>query len=121
MSEPSANLPAAQPLDNGEGLRSKSFIGLLLTQLLTAINDNVFRWLVIGVGKDFVDPEQVRNILMAGTACFVLPYLLLAAPAASWPIATVNEMLSLAAKLLKSSSWDWAPSPSFWGTSGSCL
>ena len=61
MSEPSANLPAAQPLDNGEGLRSKSFIGLLLTQLLTAINDNVFRWLVIGVGKDFVDPEQVNS------------------------------------------------------------
>ncbi|MFP6672208.1 MAG: MFS transporter [Pirellulaceae bacterium] len=81
MDEPPANLPAAQSLDNREGLRSKSFIGLLLTQLLTAINDNVFRWLVIGVGKDFVDPEQVRNILMAGTACFVLPYLLLAAPA----------------------------------------
>ena len=64
-----------------EGLRSKSFLGLLLTQLLTAINDNVFRWLVIGVGKDFVSTESVSNILMAGTACFVLPYLLLAAPA----------------------------------------
>ena len=62
-------------------MRSKSFLGLLLTQLLTAVNDNVFRWLVIGVGKDFVSTESVSNILMAGTACFVLPYLLLAAPA----------------------------------------
>ena len=64
-----------------EGLQSRSFIGLLLTQLLTAINDNVFRWLVIGVGKDFVSNEEIRTILMAGTACFVLPYLILAAPA----------------------------------------
>ncbi|MCS5572359.1 MAG: MFS transporter, partial [Pseudomonadales bacterium] len=78
MNEP----PIAVHTDNGqEGLRSRSFIGLLLTQLLTAINDNVFRWLVIGVGKDFVSAEEIRNILMAGTACFVLPYLLLAAPA----------------------------------------
>ncbi|MCP3695738.1 MAG: hypothetical protein GY917_26300, partial [Planctomycetaceae bacterium] len=46
--------PIIVSTDNGrEGLRSKSFLGLLLTQLLTAINDNVFRWLVIGVGKDF--------------------------------------------------------------------
>ncbi|MEO2023620.1 MAG: MFS transporter, partial [Pirellulaceae bacterium] len=78
MNEP----PIAVHTDNGrEGLRSRSFIGLLLTQLLTAVNDNVFRWLVIGVGKDFVSAEEIRNILMAGTACFVLPYLLLAAPA----------------------------------------
>jgi acyl-[acyl-carrier-protein]-phospholipid O-acyltransferase/long-chain-fatty-acid--[acyl-carrier-protein] ligase len=78
MNEP----PITVHTENGrEGLRSRSFIGLLLTQLLTAVNDNVFRWLVIGVGKDFVSAEEIRNILMAGTACFVLPYLLLAAPA----------------------------------------
>ncbi len=81
MNESSTYLPDPQSSDTREGLRSKSFIGLLLTQLLTAMNDNVFRWLVIGVGKDFVNPEQVRNILTAGIACFVLPYLLLAAPA----------------------------------------
>ncbi len=60
---------------------SVSFMALLLTQLLTAINDNVFRWLAIGVGKDYVDQSQVGLILMAGTACFVVPYLVLAAPA----------------------------------------
>lgn len=58
-----------------------SFLALLVTQLLTAINDNVFRWLAIGVGKDYVDGSQVGIILTAGTACFVLPYLVLAAPA----------------------------------------
>ena len=64
-----------------QGLRSLSFLGLLVTQLLTATNDNMFRWLAIGIGKDYVTPANVGMILMAGTACFVLPYLLLAAPA----------------------------------------
>ncbi len=63
------------------GLGSPSFIGLVVTQLLTAVNDNLFRWLAVGIGKDYVDESQHSNILMAGTACFVLPYLLLAAPA----------------------------------------
>ena len=59
-------------------LRSKSFQGLLITQLLGAANDNILRWLVIGVGKQYVEKSQVGWILMAGTASFVLPYLLLA-------------------------------------------
>ncbi len=61
-------------------LRNASFIGLLLTQLLTATNDNVFRWLVIGIGKDYY-PDNVSGVLTAGSACFLLPYLVLAAPA----------------------------------------
>lgn len=73
---------APPPPDQGTGgIASVSFFGLLLTQLLTAVNDNIFRWLVIGVGKDFVEPSGVGMVLMAGTACFVLPYLVLAAPA----------------------------------------
>jgi acyl-[acyl-carrier-protein]-phospholipid O-acyltransferase/long-chain-fatty-acid--[acyl-carrier-protein] ligase len=59
---------------------SRSFLGLLSTQFLGATNDNILRWLVFGVGKQFF-PESVGMILGAGTACFVLPYLLLAAPA----------------------------------------
>ncbi|MDP6444556.1 MAG: acyl-[ACP]--phospholipid O-acyltransferase [Pirellulaceae bacterium] len=69
----------AQASESRDGLWSTSFLGLLFTQLLTAVNDNVFRWLAVGIGKDYV--EQDSLILMAGTACFVLPYLLLAAPA----------------------------------------
>jgi len=67
------------------GLSSASFLGLLFTQLLTAVNDNAFRWLVIGVGKQILTQagaqEDVALVLTAGTACFVLPYLVLAAPA----------------------------------------
>ncbi len=62
-------------------LYSRSFIGLLITQFFTAVNDNIFRWLVIGVAKDYVAPSQIGMVLMAGTLCFVAPYLLLAAPA----------------------------------------
>ncbi len=67
--------------DRSRRLMSLSFIGLLLTQFLTAINDNAFRWLAVGIGKDYVEPSQVGTILTAGTACFVVPYLVLASPA----------------------------------------
>ena len=36
----------------GGSLFSASFLGLLATQFLTAMNDNVFRRLVIGIGKE---------------------------------------------------------------------
>src|SRR5262245_28345398 len=74
----------------GGKLVSPGFLGLLATQFLTAVNDNIFRWLVIGIGKDHVADYGAHhpgtwltegNVLMAGTACFVLPYLVLAAPA----------------------------------------
>ena len=74
----------------GGSLTSPGFLGLLATQFLTAVNDNIFRWLVIGIGKDHVTDYAQKygsgtwlsegNVLMAGTACFVLPYLVLAAP-----------------------------------------
>ena len=35
-------------------LVSAGFLGLLGTQFLTALNDNIFRWLAIGIGKDHV-------------------------------------------------------------------
>ncbi len=75
---------ADEELATGPGDRrlvSKSFQGLLITQFLGATNDNILRWLVIGIGKQFVEPDQVGWILSAGSAAFVLPYVLLAAPA----------------------------------------
>ena len=57
---------------------SLSFQSLLFTQWLTAINDNAFRWLVVGIGKNML-PSQTGFILAAGLACFVLPFLFLAA------------------------------------------
>jgi acyl-[acyl-carrier-protein]-phospholipid O-acyltransferase/long-chain-fatty-acid--[acyl-carrier-protein] ligase len=59
---------------------SVTFVGLLLTQFLGATNDSVLRWLVIGLGKQYVEHDQ-STILAIGSACLVLPYLLLAAPA----------------------------------------
>jgi len=75
--------PAQPPAGAGGqlGLNSGSFLALLVTQALTATNDNIFRWLAIGLGKQYVEPSHVGMVLMAGTACFVLPYLFLAAPA----------------------------------------
>ncbi|MEM9352454.1 MAG: acyl-[ACP]--phospholipid O-acyltransferase [Planctomycetota bacterium] len=62
-------------------LLSPSFVGLLVTQFLGAANDNILRWLVIGVGKQYVSEESAATILSLGSAAFVLPYVLLAAPA----------------------------------------
>ncbi|PQO26545.1 MFS transporter [Blastopirellula marina] len=63
-----------------EDLRSTSFLGLVVTQMLGAVNDNIFRWFVIGIGKEQV-ATNTASVLMAGTACFVLPYILFAAHA----------------------------------------
>ena len=79
QSQSSEGEPACCQVDRR--LLSKSFQGLLITQFLGATNDNVLRWLVIGIGKQYVEPEQVGWILAAGSAAFVLPYVLLAAPA----------------------------------------
>src|SRR4051812_31651606 len=64
----------------GQPLLSAGFLGLLATQFLTAANDNIFRWLVIGLGKQHLDKSHHSAIVTAGTVCLVLPYLLLAAP-----------------------------------------
>jgi acyl-[acyl-carrier-protein]-phospholipid O-acyltransferase/long-chain-fatty-acid--[acyl-carrier-protein] ligase len=71
----------ALPSDQREGLMSLTFVGLLLTQFLGTTNDNILRWLVIGLGKDYVEPEHISTVLAVGSGCLVLPYLLLAAPA----------------------------------------
>ncbi len=66
-------------------LMSLTFVGLLLTQFLGATNDNILRWLVIGLSKEYVKSGvitlDVSTVLAFGSACFLLPYLLFAAPA----------------------------------------
>jgi acyl-[acyl-carrier-protein]-phospholipid O-acyltransferase/long-chain-fatty-acid--[acyl-carrier-protein] ligase len=63
------------------GLLSPSFQGLLWTQWLTAVNDNVFRWFVIGVGKDQFAPEDQTTLLIVGSSFFIIPYILFASVA----------------------------------------
>lgn len=54
------------------------FRPLLALRALTVINDNVLRWLAIGLGKKAVAGGQVALVLTIGTAGFVLPFVLLA-------------------------------------------
>jgi acyl-[acyl-carrier-protein]-phospholipid O-acyltransferase / long-chain-fatty-acid--[acyl-carrier-protein] ligase len=72
--------PGVAPVQH-RSLWSATFIGLLLTQFLGATNDNILRWLVIGIGKEYVSPDRISLVLAIGSGCFVLPYILLAAPA----------------------------------------
>ena len=74
-----ANNPAVD-VQKPNGLTSPSFQGLLWTNWLTAINDNAFRWFVIGAGKTYY-PGEEGIVLMLATVSFVVPYILLASPA----------------------------------------
>lgn len=66
----------------GGGLASRSFIGLLITQMLGAMNDNIFRWLVVPIGKDLVGEQYKTLAVSAGLALLILPFVLLVSPAA---------------------------------------
>ncbi len=78
----SESSPAAGPDDSTprDSLKSLTFVGLLLTQFLGATNDNILKWLAIGIGKQyFPAPSQMSFVLAVGSACLVLPYIPLAA------------------------------------------
>ena len=64
-----------------QGLLSRGFLALLATHFLVIVNDNTFRWLAVGLGKQLVSPENKESVVSAGFACLIIPYLLLAAPA----------------------------------------
>ena len=88
-------LPEDRPTENGRGeVSSLSFLALVATQFFVSLNDNMFRWLVVPIGKQLLNkswgdmPVAVRSwtnpeplALSLGLACFTLPFLLLAAPA----------------------------------------
>ena len=57
---------------------TSGFRPLLALRAVTVINDNVLRWLAIGLGKKAVASGQVALVLTIGTAGFVLPFVLLA-------------------------------------------
>jgi acyl-[acyl-carrier-protein]-phospholipid O-acyltransferase / long-chain-fatty-acid--[acyl-carrier-protein] ligase len=76
------------------GVYSRSFLALVATQFFVSLNDNMFRWLVMSIGKELLSdhwrempamvqkwmkPEDVA--LSLGLACFTLPFLVFAAPA----------------------------------------
>ncbi|MCC7475377.1 MAG: MFS transporter [Pirellulales bacterium] len=77
----SSGVEQAAGAEQRERLMSTTFIGLLLTQFLGATNDNILRWLVIGLSKKYVADIHESTVLAVGSGCLVFPYLLLAAPA----------------------------------------
>ena len=60
-------------------LWTKGFIALLITQFMVALNDNIFRWLIIPIGKCAIgwsdNPDKIRGI---GSIAFLVPFLLFA-------------------------------------------
>ena len=64
--------------DSRGGLGSRSYLGILFTQLFGALNDNMFRFFAVCVAADVLGKETALSI---GAAVFTLPYLLLAVPA----------------------------------------
>ncbi len=73
---PATDAPATDaPIEPSNGLMTRSFMGLLVTQFLGALNDNMFRWLAISIGMQQLGEEYA---LLLGTALFTIPYLIFA-------------------------------------------
>ena len=86
---------AGQPTEETRGgVFSVSFLALVATQFFVSLNDNMFRWLVVPIGKELFStrwegmPEVVQAwmnpktlALSLGLACFTLPFLMFAATA----------------------------------------
>lgn len=72
--------PSHIPEDDKVGILSASFMGLLITQFLGVFNDNLFKWFATYVGIEMLGKQYKELILSVGSALFVLPYVLFAAP-----------------------------------------
>ncbi len=79
---PSHNPPP--PTHNLQGISSPGFIGLLVVQFLTMLNDHTFRWLVVPIAKPLMARHSEGGeaaALSLGLALFTLPAIILATPA----------------------------------------
>ena len=78
---------------SARSLRSPSFVGYLVMSFLTAVNDNMFRWLIVPIAKyqftkgaDLTAAEREANeatVLSLGLGCFILPFIVFA-PWSGW-------------------------------------
>ena len=71
--------PAADP-SNRSPAADRGFPVLLIVRVLTVLNDNLARWLVIGLGKRAAATTGASEaaVLAAGTVFYVLPFILFA-------------------------------------------
>lgn len=73
--------PSLIPEEKKVGILSGSFLGLLITQFLGVFNDNLFKWFATYFGTSLLGEDYRELVLSVGSAFFVLPYVLFAAPA----------------------------------------
>ncbi len=66
------------PAEHRDGLGSLSFIGLVITQFLGTINDNMYRWLAVSMGTAVLGASQEGAVLSIGLVCMTIPYVVLA-------------------------------------------
>lgn len=85
-------VPAAVPDAAAGRLMSRSFLGYLLMSFLTAVNDNMYRWLIIPLAKheltlrhlSAAELQRAESLIMsAGLMSLVLPFVVFA-PYSGW-------------------------------------
>ena len=54
-------LPTA-PVNGRAGLASRGFLSLLATQALGTLNDNMFRWLAVPIGKHLMGGTEEAGV-----------------------------------------------------------
>ena len=59
----------------GKTIWNRGFIAMCITQFTVALNDNMFRWLIVPIGKAYADEDLVRTL---GGLFLLVPFLLLA-------------------------------------------
>ena len=57
----------------GNTLWNRGFIAMCITQFTVAFNDNAFRWLLVPIGKAYIDGDLIRSL---GAFFLLVPFLL---------------------------------------------
>ncbi len=70
--------PSSDSAGTASDSNPSGFAPLLALRVLTVLNDNLLRWLVIGLGKRAAGTAGTALVLTIGTAGFVLPFVMLA-------------------------------------------
>ena len=80
MHEPASDAEETQASGHPAALPAVAagFTALLVVRALTVVDDNVIRWLTIGLGKHAAGAAGTALVLTIGTAGFVLPFVALA-------------------------------------------
>ena len=57
----------------GDTMWNRGFIAMCVTQFTVAFNDNAFRWLLVPIGKAYIDGDFIRSL---GAFFLLVPFLL---------------------------------------------